>query len=60
MEILIMGKVVVPARIENQSDLTMVAKGHLQQEKVRSLEVSDALVDTALPCFHCRKVWCNN
>jgi predicted aspartyl protease len=46
MEILTMGKVVVSARIENQSDLTMVAKGHLQQEKVRSLEVSDALVDT--------------
>ena len=41
-----MGKVAVPARIENQGDLTLVAKGLLEQDKVRWLEVKDALVDT--------------
>jgi predicted aspartyl protease len=46
MEILTMGKVVVSAQIENLSDLTMVAKGLLQQENVRRLEMPDALVDT--------------
>jgi predicted aspartyl protease len=38
--------VVVSTRIENLSDLTMVAKGLLQQENVRRLETPDALVDT--------------
>ena len=46
MEILAMGKVVVSARIENQADLTMAAKGLLQPDQVRWIEVQDALVDT--------------
>jgi predicted aspartyl protease len=46
MEIVTMGKVVVSARIENQSDLTMAAKGLLEQDKIRQIAVSDALVDT--------------
>ncbi len=46
MQILTTGKVVVSARIEILSDLTMVAKGLLQQENVRRLETPDALVDT--------------
>jgi predicted aspartyl protease len=46
MEILTMGKVVVSARIENQRDLSLAAEGVLAPEKVRQLEVADALVDT--------------
>ena len=46
MEILTMGKVVVSARIENQSDLIGVAERRLEPEKIRSLEIPDALVDT--------------
>jgi predicted aspartyl protease len=46
MEILTMGKVVVSARIENQSDLIAVQQGRLEPEKVRRLDVTDALVDT--------------
>ena len=46
MEILTMGKVVVSARIEVQSDLSMAAKGLLAPEKVHQLEITDALVDT--------------
>jgi predicted aspartyl protease len=46
MEILIMDKVTVPARIENLSDLTLAKKGFAKADQVRSLEVTDALVDT--------------
>jgi predicted aspartyl protease len=46
MEILTMGKVVVSARIENQSDLIRVREGNLDPDKVRNLEIPDALVDT--------------
>jgi predicted aspartyl protease len=46
MEILTMGKVVVAARIENQSDLIGVQEGRLEPRNVRSVEVADALVDT--------------
>lgn len=41
-----MGKVLVPAKIENLQDLYQVKLGALDQSKVRSLEVADALVDT--------------
>jgi predicted aspartyl protease len=41
-----MGKVLVTAKIENLEDLFAVNKGLLQPEQVRSLEVTDALVDT--------------
>jgi predicted aspartyl protease len=40
-----MGKVIVTAKVENLSDLFDVTKGVLRPEQVRSLEVTDALVD---------------
>jgi predicted aspartyl protease len=46
MEILTMGKVVVPARIENLHDAYDVEKGTLSAGEARCVEVSDALVDT--------------
>jgi clan AA aspartic protease len=41
-----MGKVLVTARIENLYDLFNVSQGILKPEEVRSIEVTDALVDT--------------
>lgn len=41
-----MGKVLVTAKIENLHDLFNVHQGILKPEEVRSIEVSDALVDT--------------
>jgi predicted aspartyl protease len=41
-----MGKVAVAAKIENYSDLDQVERGELQPHQVRTIEVSDALVDT--------------
>jgi predicted aspartyl protease len=41
-----MGKVLVSARIEVQDDLSMAAKGLLAPEKVRWIDIPDALVDT--------------
>jgi len=46
MEIRTMGKVVVAARIENLEDLYDAEKGRLSADKVRTVEVEDALVDT--------------
>jgi predicted aspartyl protease len=46
MEIATMGKVVVPAKVENLYDLFSVGKGLLKADEVRSVEVPDALVDT--------------
>ena len=46
MGIVTMGKVTVPARIENLQDLYEAEKGALPAEQVRSVDVSDALVDT--------------
>jgi predicted aspartyl protease len=46
MELNTMGKVAVPARIENLEDVFNVAQGNLGPEQVRAIEVSDALVDT--------------
>jgi predicted aspartyl protease len=46
MEIQTMGKVVVAARIESLEDLYDVEKGRLPADKVRSVQVDDALVDT--------------
>jgi predicted aspartyl protease len=46
METLTMGKVLVTARIENLEDVFDVAKGNLTPDKIRSIEVSNALVDT--------------
>jgi predicted aspartyl protease len=41
-----MGKVVVTAKIENVGDLYSVHQGSLSADKVRGIEVTDALVDT--------------
>jgi predicted aspartyl protease len=41
-----MGKVIVSAKIENLDDLYSVQKGLLTPDKVRTLDVTDALVDT--------------
>jgi len=46
MEIVTMGKVTVPARIENLQDIHMAEGGALPVEEIRSLEVAGALVDT--------------
>ena len=41
-----MGKVLVSARIENLGDLFASHQGYMAPEKIRCLEVLDALVDT--------------
>jgi predicted aspartyl protease len=41
-----MGKVLVTAKIENLHDLFNVQQGLLKPEQVRTVEVTDALVDT--------------
>jgi predicted aspartyl protease len=46
MEISTMGKVLVAAKIENLNDLFLVKQGTLTPDRVRSIEVVDALVDT--------------
>ena len=46
MEIVTMGKVLVPAVIENLEDLLQVQAGTLAPSEVRRVEVQDALVDT--------------
>jgi hypothetical protein len=49
MEVEAMGKVLVTATIENMEDLFDVEKGLLPRERVRRIEVPDALVDTGGP-----------
>ncbi len=46
METTTMGKVLVPATLENLDDLFAVRKGLLTADQVRRVEVPDALVDT--------------
>jgi predicted aspartyl protease len=46
MEIVTMGKVVVPARIENLQDIHLADSGALSAEQMRAVDVADALVDT--------------
>ena len=46
MEIVTMGKVTVPARIENLHDLYEARKGARPASEVRLIDVGDALVDT--------------
>jgi predicted aspartyl protease len=41
-----MGRVTVSAKVENAGDLYMAKKGLIPADQVRSVEVSDALVDT--------------
>lgn len=42
----IMGKVLVPARVENLSDVSEVENGFRPADAIRSVEIPDALVDT--------------
>jgi predicted aspartyl protease len=46
MENATMGKVVVPAKIENLDDLFRVQTGDRSEAEVRGVEVTDALIDT--------------
>ena len=46
MEISSMGKIQVAAKMENLEDLFKVEAGTLSADQVRTVEVSDALVDT--------------
>ncbi|MFH1265537.1 MAG: retroviral-like aspartic protease family protein [Planctomycetota bacterium] len=46
MEIVTMGKVTVPARIENLQDIYLADTGAPPAEQIRAIEVADALVDT--------------
>ena len=46
MESATMGKVVVPAVVENLDDVFAVRKGLLPADQVRRVEVGDALIDT--------------
>ena len=41
-----MGRIAVPAKIENYSDLDQVERGALEADQARLIEVSDALIDT--------------
>jgi hypothetical protein len=55
METLAMGKVLVTAKIENLFDIEDRERGLLPADKVRSVEVTDALVDTAASGLHLPK-----
>ena len=46
METTTMGKVLVTAKVESMEDLFAVKKGLIKPEEVRSVEVTDVLVDT--------------
>lgn len=46
MEIATMGKVIVSARAENLRDVDAVEEGRLSLDRIRSVEIDDALVDT--------------
>lgn len=46
MEIVTMGKVIVPAVIENLKDLLRVEASEIPRDEIRRVEVQDALVDT--------------
>jgi predicted aspartyl protease len=46
METNTMGRVIVPARIENLGDYLGVIQGTMKPENARSVEVLDALIDT--------------
>ena len=47
-----MAKVVVPAKIQNLNDLFNLKQGIVSPDQVRSIDVTDALVDTELPHRH--------
>jgi len=51
MEIITVGRVAVPARIENLEDLYQAEKGALPADGIRLVDVTDALVDTGATLF---------
>ena len=51
METTTMGKVIVTAKIESLEDLLAVQRGKLTADKVRNVDVADALVDTGSIMF---------
>src|SRR5438477_10601464 len=46
MGVATMGKVLVPAKVENLSDLHVADRGQLPADQIRFVDVSEALVDT--------------
>jgi predicted aspartyl protease len=46
METVAMGRVIVPAKIENLGDILDCKRGRLGQDQIRFVEIPDALVDT--------------
>jgi predicted aspartyl protease len=46
METETMGKVVVPARLENFGDAHIASLGQITPDQIRAIEVTDALIDT--------------
>jgi len=54
METPTMGRAIVSARIENLHDLYEVSQGRRQADDVRTVDVTDALVDTGPPISLCR------
>ena len=46
MEIVTMGRVTVPARIENLQDIHLADRGALPADQIRVIDATDALVDT--------------
>jgi predicted aspartyl protease len=55
METTLMGKVLVTAKIENLFDIRDRERGSLPADQVRSIEVTDALVDTGASGLHLPK-----
>ena len=52
-----MGKVLVTARIENLEDVFSAQKGLLAAEQIRTVEVTDALVDTGASTLSLPRRW---
>src|SRR5262249_530178 len=51
METTTMGKVLVTAKVQNMDDLVRARDGRIKPEEVRTVEVTDALVDTGATVF---------
>lgn len=60
MEIVTMGKVVVPVKIENLSDVYLADRDVVSADQVRSIDVTDALVDTGATMLSVPRNWWRN
>ena len=56
METATLGKILVPAKIENIYDMENLASGLLTEEEVRRVEVEDARVDTGPRILQCQNI----